>query len=181
MPTLVIPKTYRARKAPRVADLDNIRLTLESFFNSTKLDDANINLAAISSAMSATQSKTLIASSEVGQITSTSGINEVAVTVPESAVYIIYLVTDNYVIPSATAVGDASGSAEIRFYINSIQVYNFDVSTSYKTSFPPATFTSSFGGIDGKCFARSLTEGDLLELEGNNAFLGIHLIKLVEL
>lgn len=55
MPTLVIPKTYRNNEVLREQDLDNIRTSLLTFFNTIKLDATNLQLDSIISSLTATQ------------------------------------------------------------------------------------------------------------------------------
>ena len=60
MPILVIPKSYRNSKILREQDLDNIRDALLTFFNTTRLDETNLQLASIINSLTAAQIGTII-------------------------------------------------------------------------------------------------------------------------
>lgn len=55
MPTLVVPKTYRNNEVLREADLDNIRSSILTFFNVTRLDATNLQLTQILSSLTSPQ------------------------------------------------------------------------------------------------------------------------------
>lgn len=181
MPTLVIPKTYRDGKAPRVSDLDNIRLSIESFFNSTRLDNANIDLAAISAAISAAQAKTLIDTSEIGQVEEQVNTTTYpSVTVEASGYYIIFAQMDQIVSVATEAPNIASASAteEINLAINGINVIAKDISHTYVVDATQTSFrTSQLGQIAGITRIATLTVGDVITLDVPGS---ISLIKLYE-
>jgi len=60
MPILVIPKSYRNSKILREQDLDNIRDALLTFFNTTRLDETNLQLTGIIASFTAAQVGTII-------------------------------------------------------------------------------------------------------------------------
>lgn len=55
MPLLVIPKSYKNNQVLLEGDLDNIRDSLLTFFNTTKLDEDNIDVDALIGAITSTQ------------------------------------------------------------------------------------------------------------------------------
>lgn len=182
MPTLVIPKTYRDGKAPRVSDLDNIRLSIEAFFNSTKLDADNISLSAISAAVTASQSRTLITSSEIGQITSQENIDGsvISVTIADSGLYAVYFSAVRSVSNSNIGSGDASGSSSLTFQINGITEHDMSLSFSTKTNSGLTTLSYYNQEVTPICLVRSFTQGDVLTLSGYTDVASLSVIKLME-
>lgn len=180
MPTLVIPKTYRDGRAPRVIDFDNIRLTLESFFNVTKLDATNINLAAISSAISATQAKTIISSSEIGQTSiSEDSSGATSITIADSGTYIIYLRGTRSLQSAATGSGDSSVSTTMNIAVNGVNVYSLPLSYIYTSNAisPMDLVDYSIGTVS---FVRALTQGDVVSVEDTSDPVSLTVVKLVE-
>ena len=180
MPTLVIPKTYRDGRAPRVIDLDNIRLTVESFFNVTKLDDSNISLSALSSAISATQAKTIVSSSEIGQTTtSEDSSGAVNVTIEDSGVYIVYLRMTRSLQSSASSSGDSSVSRTANIAINGVQAYNLNLTYTYNSNAISAMNLVDYS-IGTVCCVRSFSQGDYISLEDESESASLAVIKLLE-
>lgn len=70
MPTLIIPKTYATNQILTEQDLDNIRSSLLTFFNVTKLDQNNLQLTQIASALTEAQANAIfsqVSSSAINQ------------------------------------------------------------------------------------------------------------------
>ena len=181
MPTLVIPKTYRDGRPPRVIDLDNIRLTLETFFNTTKLDAANISLAAISSAITATQAKTIIDSSEIGQtVELINTASAPTATVVDTGYYLVYIQANMSleVGSSGTTTTYISESSTITLSINGVSSYSRTLTAEFTIRAGGGGFdTITYGHVGGISLFRSLTLGDELSL---NVPGSITLIKLYE-
>jgi hypothetical protein len=68
MPTLVVPKTYRNNEILEEQDLDNIRASLLTFFNTTRLDSANLQLTQIINSLTGPQIDTLISGTPVSTV-----------------------------------------------------------------------------------------------------------------
>lgn len=181
MPQLVIPKTYKSNRALRVSDLDNIKLTVEAFINSTKLDSANLQLDSLLQAFSSAQSKAILERSEIGQET---GGTVSSVTVLDSGFYFAKVKTTN---TSATGgsgfppsgANSVSIPVELVISVNSIE----DLNVSYDDSIVFATSTSGFlksltyqSGLTGIA-GRNLTETDVIEVEDASNTAQIEIMK----
>lgn len=181
MPTLVIPKTYRDGKAPRVADLDNIRLSVEAFFNDTKLDNANIDLAAITAAITAAQAESIITTAELGEITEQANTTSTpSVTVVDSGYYIVYAQAD-FSLEVGTAGTNTtyiSESSVISLEVNGVAAYTQTLESNFTIRPGGGTFQSiTYGHVGGFTIVQSLTQGDVLTL---NVPGSISVIKLYE-
>lgn len=181
MPTLVIPKTYRDGRPPRVIDLDNIRLTLETFFNTTKLDHTNIDLAAISAVISASQSRTLITSSECGSTSSSEEASsaDLELTIVDSGVYAIYLYLERSTTAGPTVSGDFSLTSDINIEINGVTEYTVDNTVTIATDTGNDFSLINYDGAP-LVFVRSLTQGDIITVSGSTEVGIISAIKLLE-
>lgn len=178
MAQLVIPKTYDANKAPRVSDLDNIRLSVESFVNSTKLNADNISLSAISSAISAAQARSIIEQAGTADSQFNNASNP-TITVTESGVYIIHVERDGFQVNLGSA---GAAQSQLTNSITTTLSINAVVTDTWSSTFTQNTSPAAMQTLDLNYDAsvqtiKSLTIGDVIStsLAGN-----ITLIKILE-
>lgn len=180
MPTLVIPKTYRDGSAPRVIDLDNIRLTLETFFNTTKVDATNINLSSIASAVSASESRTLITNSECMQtVDDMDSTGSVSYTIVDTGVYIVYVRCTRSLQSVSIGSGDSSTSSDINIAINGVNTYDLSLDSYYRAA-GAAAITYNDYGVGSVSFISNFTEGDVISVEDTTDPTSLSVIKLLE-
>lgn len=121
MPILNILQTYRSGQRLRKQDLDNIVSSIETFVNTTKLDDANLNLASIVAALSTSQANSILSTAD--STAADNLINKASATASSNLIANSTFSTDTqYVFSSDSAVNTTESTAET-LNVNSTGTY----------------------------------------------------------